>query len=401
MQKKIKLLQISPQFPFPEDDGGKIGIANILKEFSRSGIDVTFFCLSEKMPDVELIKYANEYADIRICIHSTRNSAIRILNSVILNHSIYIKKHISKQIKSELFKILKEKQFDAIHADHSCMAPLGIIAKKVQSIPLGIRLHNIEWTIWQRYAEALPLYSPKRFYIEQQSYELKRAERFLYSQADMLFPITSPDKDRALELSPNSRALIAGAGVNIDEWKPEPSFERNAKELVLATTYKWIHNVNAVRWFVHEVLPLVQKIIPDIKLTLIGKDAPEWLKRFSPLGVNCIGYVEKVQPYYNRASLNISPLFVGGGIRIKILEAMAMELPVIASPIAAEGINANESQGLFLAKNKEEFADLIIRLVMDTHLARKLGKSARKFIIDNYTWERNVAVMADYYKKLI
>ncbi len=399
MPQKIRLLQLSPQFPFPQDDGGKIGIANILKEFYKCGIDVTFFCIAEKMPEKPLLDEASQYADIRVCLHSTRNTSLRIANSLLLNHSIYIRKHFHKKIKEDLFRLLKEKKFDAVHSDHSCMAPLGILAKKTQNIPLGIRLHNIEWTIWKRYSENLPKASPKRLYIEHQAYLLKKAERLLYSQADVLFPLTEPDKARALELSPNSEAIFASAGVDLDDWMPDKSIKRNTKELVLATTYQWIHNVDAVRWFITEVMPLLRSKNPDISLTLIGKNAPEWLKQYKHIGVNTVGYVNRVQPYYNRAAVNISPLFVGGGIRIKILEAMAMQLPVVASPIAAEGINASQEDGLFLANNKNEFADMITMLINNPIQAREIGTYAREFISKNFTWEKNVAIMANNYKE--
>ncbi len=401
MPEKIKLLQLSPQFPFPEDDGGKIGIANIFKEFSRGGFDVTFFCFAQELPPKKLKEEAEKYGEIVFCRHSTRNTPIRILKSILFNHSIYIKKHINKQIANELGTLIKKRNFDIIHADHSCMAPLGIIAKRKLKVPLGLRLHNIEWTIWQRYAESLGRFNPKRYYTQQQAYELKRAERCLYRQADILFPITMPDKERALETAPNVKAKAASAGVDITEWKPDKKIERNPQELVLATTFKWIHNINAVKWFAENVMPDLKKKYPKVVLNLIGKNAPEQFGKYKSIGVNVLGYVEKVQPYYNRAAINISPLFVGGGIRIKILEAMAMELPVVASPVAAEGITAGEENGLIIAESKEQFLDKLSFLLDNPFESRKLGRNARACIKENYTWSKNVNIMIDSYRNLL
>ncbi len=399
--EKLRILQLVPRFPFPADDGGKIGIANIIKEFSEQNAQVTLFSLGDEEIPQEAIDLAKQYADIILFKHNTSNTKKRIIKSLLFNHSIYIQKHINRKIKNKLKEILKSQKFDIIHADHTCMAPLALYAKKIQNIPVGLRLHNIEWLIWKRYADNLNFFSPKRFYIEYQASLLKDAEKSLINKMDINFAITENDKQRALELSPKANITVASAGVNSDEWKPDKSINRNPKELILATTYRWVHNVDAVKWFIEKVLPVIKKEIPDIKLTLIGKNPPQWLNNFQHLGVNTLGYVDKVQPYLNRANINIAPLFVGGGIRIKILEAMAMELPVVATSVSAEGINANEENGLFIADNVSQFAATIINLCLDNNTTRQIGNKAREYVLQNFSWKKNVGIMLDEYRKIV
>ena len=136
-------------------------------------------------------------------------------------------------------------------------------------------------------------------------------------------------------------------------------------------------------------------------MNLIGKDAPASLGIYSELGVNLVGYVDKVQPYLDQASLYISPLFVGGGIRIKILEAMAMKLPVIATSIAAEGIDAGENEGLFRCDNPEDYSNIITMLLCDNYKRQRLGKNARNSIQIKYSWEQNVKTIYDSYREII
>ena len=182
--------------------------------------------------------------------------------------------------------------------------------------------------------------------------------------------------------------MTVSPGVNPIEWNPDSAVKRNPFEMILATNYTWIHNVNALRWFVDNVLPIVRKSIPNAQLSLIGKNVPDWLKEYSNKGVNIIGYVDKVQPYLNRANIYISPLFVGSGIRFKILEAMSMALPVVASPIAAEGINASSNDALFICDSYNEFAEVIIELFNNINKTRMFGTNARNFILENYSWKR-------------
>ena len=401
--RKLRILQLAPRFPLPADDGGKIGIANILKEFSNQDAEVTFFSFfdnNRNKIEESVIAEGKEYADIRLFKHNTTNTPFRIFKSIVNNHSVYIEKHINNKIKHYISELIKEKEFDIVHADHSCMGKLALYVKNKISIPAGLRLHNIEWTIWKKYADNIKGFSPKKMYVEQQAYYLRNEEKKMYSEMDICFPITEIDKIRAMELAPEGRYAVASAGVNSDEWKPAPNTERIPNMLILATTYQWRHNVDAVKWFITEVMTELKKVIPDIKLTLTGKDQPKWLSNYSNLGVNPVGYVNQVQPYLNQASIYIAPLFVGSGIRIKILEAMAMELPVITTHIAAEGIQAKSENGIIISENKEDFVNNIILLLKNQEYARELGKNARNYVINEFSWKKNVGIMLNEYKKL-
>jgi glycosyltransferase involved in cell wall biosynthesis len=397
----MKILQLAPRFPFPHDDGGKISIANITREFAEAGHEVTLFAFEKEMPNKETLALAEKFAKVHIQLHSTENTIPRIMRSIINSKSLYIEKHSYKKVQKEFYESFNNQKFDIIHADHTCMAPLALLAKSFMHSPVGLRLHNVEWLIWQRYNDSLNAFSGKRFFIEHQAYYLKQAERLLIKNCDASFAITKTDKERALELAPEANVLVATAGVNADEWQPDETITRNSNELILATTYHWVHNVNAVQWFCEKVLPIVRKHVPDIKLKLIGKNPPEFLNYYKDQGVEVLGYVDRVQPYLNQASIYIAPLFVGSGIRIKILEAMAMELPVVASPVAAEGIFGKDENGLLVRESNVEFAKAIIDLCRNHERRVELGKNARKFILSEFSWKKNIKIMLDEYSRLL
>ena len=398
--EKIRILQLSPRFPFPMDDGGKIGIANITIELAKQGAEIDFFTFDNYSP-ADVIDMVKPYAVPVIYPHSTENTPLRIIISFLLNYSLYLKKHNNFRIRKFLRDYLQNKKFDIIQAEHTCMAPLALYLKEIYQIPVGLKLHNIEWTIWHRYADVLPKLSPRRVYIQQQANLLKARETELISKADICFTVTDDDRLRALEMVPDANVVASYAGVNLDEWQPDDSIIRNPFELVIATTFHWVHNRDAVKWFIEKVLPLVKNKIPEIKFTIIGKEAPEWLNNYKELGISVEGYVPKVQPYFNRANVFISPLFVGGGVRIKILEALSMELPVVASPIAAEGINARCEEGLFVCRDAGSFAASIINLCNNFESSRKLGRAGRKYILENNTWEKSAGIFIKNYKKIL
>jgi glycosyltransferase involved in cell wall biosynthesis len=252
--------------------------------------------------------------------------------------------------------------------------------------------------IWERYAKSLCNFDPKKYYVASQAKKLKSREINFIKNADVSFPITENDKNTALEFAPNSNLVIATGGVNQAEFLPK-EVERKPLRLIIATTYSWVHNVNGLIWFMESVLPLVLKKFPEVEIELIGKNPPEIFK--NNRNIILTGYVDKVQSYLNSASIYIAPLFVGSGIRIKILEAMAMELPVIATSISAEGIFAKESDGLLISNDPEITATNVIRLLDNPSLCRDLGKNARKFVLQNFTWDRSVKIMYDEYMKLL
>lgn len=396
----MKILQLSPRSPFPPDDGGKIGIANITKELNNLGAEITLFYYYHDEKELENTNYSNNLLTLLPFKHSTENTTLRIIKSFIKNRSIYICKHINKEVKDFFDRFLMDNHFDIIHVDHSAMAPLGLYIQSIANIPIALRMHNIEYTIWERYSKRLSKIDPRFYYIKQQAFLLKNYEKKMFPKMDVCLAITEDDLKLARKMAPNGVYRLASAGVNPSELKADNTLERNIHTLIHATNYNWIHNVDALKWFANKVLNELGEKYPNIRLDLLGKDLPESLANASKY-INPIGYVNSIIPYMSQAGIYIAPLFVGGGIRIKILEAMALGLPVVASPIAAEGIKANEKNGLFIANNQEEFIKYISYLIDNPDISKQLGVASREFIIKHYSWAANVKIIYDIYSQLI
>ena len=396
----MKILQLAPRVPFPEDDGGKISIANITKVLHELGEEVTLAFFDAEPEKLTIPDYANTYAEIVPVRHNTQNTIPRILKSFLLQKSIYVEKHISPDVKRFFADFLRGKHFDIIHCDHTAMMPLGLFCREILGCPVSLRLHNLEYKIWQRYAESLPELSPAGIFTRNQAYLLKKYEARAIETADISIAITDIDRDAALKLTPHANIVTVSAGVNPNDFLPDQSVRRDGTEMIHATVYSWRHNISAVKWFIDNVFPILERKVPDFHLNLLGKNAPDWLENYNQR-VKLLGYVPKVQPYLNKAGIYIAPLFVGSGIRIKILEAMAMELPTVASPVSAEGIKAEKSDGLFIANSAEEFSEYISELMNNSDFRIKSGRAARNYILENYDWNRNVTKIRDYYKELI
>jgi len=392
----VKILQLMPQFPFPPTDGGKVGLANITKHFSTSGNNVTVICNWQgASPDA--ILEASTYATWVIVDHSTRNTPWQIIKSVFSRRPLYISKQEHGAFEQAIANAFSVTKFDVIHADHTSMAGLAKWASEKYNVPWGLRLHNIEHVIWQRYAERLSLLNPKRWYLAREASKLMREEHDLMSKADILFPITYADAT----LLPFNAApfVIAPAGVDVADWNSKPQFEN--QRVVMASSFSWIHNAEALMWFIKNVWPIVLARVPNAEFHVCGKDVPQWVWEYQGEKIVVRDFVPDLAAFYSECSVSVSPLFVGSGMRLKIIEAMAAGLPVVATSIGAEGIDATEHHGLFVADAVEAQAELVISLLTNIVTWRQASAEARDFAAERYTWHRAVALMIDAYKRIM
>ncbi|HOM05387.1 MAG TPA: glycosyltransferase family 4 protein [Candidatus Kapabacteria bacterium] len=397
----MKILQLAPRFPFPLDDGGKIGVANIFINLSRLGCEVHLFAFEDVKISQSAHDEAKQYGKVIIYPHIPKNSLFGAFLAFITNSSLYLNKHYSAKVREYLFSLCERERYDAIHCDHTAMASLGIELSRKFGIPVALRLHNIEFMIWQRYAENLSDTNPKKLFVSQQAKALKKAEIEIMSAVDACFAITEDEAALARQLSPKANILCVPIGVDCEKFKYADMSNRESKTLAIATTYKWQPNVDGLIWFIENVMPKLKKELSGVKLNLYGKGLPDKLRNYAHLGVCPIGYVEDIVPCLQKATLYVAPLFVGAGVRVKILEAMATGLPVVATDIAAQGISAGKSQGIIRANSANETANAIIALLKNRQMLSILGKSAADYIRANYNWQKNVKVILDEYQRLI
>ncbi len=395
----MKILQITPRIPYPKDDGGKIGIANIYERFVRKA-EVTLFSATREGATKKSLDEAEKFGEVIVCDNSIKNNPFRIIRALSRKRSLPTSKFCAPKVFKNLARVIEGRGFDIVHADHTFLAPLAFFVAEKTGAKVGIRLHNIEGMIWKRYADTIAP-SPKRMFLRAQANKILREEAEFISKADVNFAITEEEKMTALEMASKANVVVASAGIDPDSWSPDTSIKREPSALILATTYNWRPNVDAVVWFAEKVMPEVKRRNPEASLTLLGKNPPDSLKNFRKIGVDPIGYVESIKPYLDRSSIYVAPLFAGAGIRIKILEAMAAELPVVATPISAEGIPARDAEGLFVRRTAEEFVETVSRLIDNPEEARIAGKAARRYVSEFFSWDKNVGIMLGEYEKLI
>lgn len=396
----MRLLQLSPQFPFPLSDGGKISITNMTRALVQQGCEIDVFCLTKKVPPTETIEQFQEYTGATIhCIeHNTGNSLKAIIASLFDRFNpLYIRKHRSLAFEEAIKQHLQQFRCDGILCDHTAMAEQGLNASDNGRIPVIVRMHNIEHVIWERYAERFHKIDPRRLYIQTQATKLKQKEISFATSAFHCAMITSHDVEVMHAMNSSIRATHIPVGVDTSTFHPIGREKSVYNRLIHATTYDWIHNVEAIDWFIEQVLPSINQTF-GAELHLFGKHMPERYMDNSKAGLIGHGFVEDMNAMLNTASMYVAPLFVGAGIRIKILEAMAAGLPVIASSISAEGIQAGREEGLIICDDADQFIREISRLITYPQEAKQLGERARTFIMGHHSWDQTAQNMIELFK---
>jgi sugar transferase (PEP-CTERM/EpsH1 system associated) len=287
---------------------------------------------------------------------------------------------------------------DLVHFDTISLAQFRELAG---DRPCVLNHHNIESMMMQRRAdvEQHPL---KRHYFATEGRRLREYEQKLAPAFDLHLTCSELDAQRLREIAPDVKTAEVPNGVDLDYFRPAPgATAEEARSLIFAGGLNWYPNVSAVKFLVNKVWPLVRSEFADAKLTIIGRSPPQWLKDAAvDPRLQVLGFVDDVRPYMDKASVYVCPIFDGGGTKLKVLDAMAMGKPLVANPIAVEGIEAEPHKHWIPANEPHEFAAAIARLFDDASLRQSLGRNARQLIHDKYSFSEIGARLSARYRGL-
>lgn len=387
----MRLLQLCPRLPFPLTDGGRIGIFNITKHLALRGHTIDMIAFADPDSTDDDVRGLEAFCSVTMIRDDTRTNLRNFLRSVVRHEPVYISRHRSDAFRAALHAALAAHTYDAVFGDHTAMFPYLLEAKEIAHIPVVVRLHNVESVIWHRYArsEHNPL---KKLIAYRQAQMLERFEARNAELVDANFTITAVDEARMARLAPRARVVTVPPGVDTEYWAP---VERDPASTIAitATTFSWIHNVNGVIWFLDQVLPLVREHVPGFAMHLLGRCPPADLQKRAGAEVVVHGFVDDVRPYAARAGVYVVPLHVGSGIRIKILEAMAMGMPVVTTSVGCEGIPGVPGTHFLIADTAEEFAAAVTAMLTQPERAAAIGRAARAFVVDHFSWDVTAALI--------
>ena len=398
--EKIKILQVSNRVPWPLNEGGNIGIYNYTKAYRELGHDVTLYCLDAQKHNTPIKEASSElskYAKLYIHPIDTDINLEDAIKHLVKNKSYNVSRFYNTIFEEELTKLLSKESFDLVQLEGTFVGPYISSIRKVHKGLLSLRMHNVEFEIWQRLAqnEKNPL---KKLYLNILAKQLKKYESKIIRQVDTIVPVTDQDQTKFSKLYPEGIFKTIPAGINLNTWKFSPS----------KTTNRWYHigsmewhaNAEAIDWYIENIHPLIIKNNTDYSLNLAGKGIDIALFELIPQ-VNVTENVNNAYDFVNSNDVCIVPLKSGSGIRLKILEAMAAGKLVITTTIGAQGINYINQKHLLIADTPTEFLSIFKKLNNHQIDFQGIIKNARTLIEKQYATKALAKKQLLFYRELL
>jgi glycosyltransferase involved in cell wall biosynthesis len=246
--------------------------------------------------------------------------------------------------------------------------------------------HNVEFDVHRRTTQSADS-ALRRVYARWQWPATLREEILCCRRVDLL--LSTSDRDRHVfedELRLANVEVVSN-GIDLREFAPlDPSTGRPT--LLFTGLMSYYPNQQAIRWFLEAIWPAIFRAVPAARLVIAGADPPAWLRVRAGDAVAVTGAVTDMRPYLKDATIVVAPLLIGGGTRVKILEALAVGRPVVSTSLGAEGLGLRHQHSVLLADDAAAFAEQVVRLLEDPALRAGIAAAGRAHVVDHFDWDR-------------
>ena len=380
----MRILFLAPRMPLPADTGGKIRTFNLIKQIIRNHT-MDLACFSFEKDDQA---YANELERLGVKVTLVpvgEPSLFKKIRLVLFSSAPYSAAKYCAGAMEEAIKVfLSKNAYDIVHVDHIHMAHYGHL---LDGIPCLVDEHNVEYRILERCADVETSRIKKEVF-RGQARKMKRFEKGVIHGLSACSAVSDEDGRILRNLTGDAKPVYTlPNGVDTQYFKGT-STQDQEDAVVFTGSMDWFPNDDAAVYFCEDILPLIWKERPEVKFYIVGKAPSQRLKELSNGEPRIVitGRVDDVRVFVNRSKVFVVPLRIGGGTRLKILEAMSMEKAVVSTTIGAEGIGHTGDINIVLADKPAAFAQKVVSLIDDGERRRSLGEAGRKLVLEKYDW---------------
>jgi sugar transferase (PEP-CTERM/EpsH1 system associated) len=399
-----KLLFLTPDLPYPPHQGAAIRTLNLIKNLAPR-YEIRLLSFVQERDISRRIEALAHYCTSMVTVPSPHRSTARRAMSVLFSPNPDMALRLPSPEFSDALRIsLSRERFDFVQTEAIEMAQYGLAVKrmKLPSQPLVVFDDiNAEYLL-QRRAFETDVRQPRRWlaaiYSLIQWRKLQRYESHACRQLDRTVVVSEADAKALQRLVPALQCAVVPNGVDTDFFTPWEA-EDSDTTLVFTGKMDFRPNVDAVLWFAQEVLPLIQREMPQVSLKVVGRNPHprlQGLQRSS--NIILTGYVDDVRPYIAEAAVYVVPLRVGGGTRLKLLEAMSMAKAIVSTSLGCEGIPIRPDRELVIADDPESFARAVVRLMRYRERRAQLGISARELAVSEHDWRHITPLLERVYE---
>ena len=397
----MKILQVTNKVPFPAKDGGAIACMNMTSGFALLGHEVTVLAMNTVKHHIdsnEIPETVQDWAQFRLVDVPAHTSGFAALFNLLFSGKPYnAVRFISKSFSCELKKVLQENEFDVVQLEGLYVCPYIPLIRKYSKAKIAYRAHNIEHEIWERTAALSK--GIKKIYLKILAKRIKTFEKGFFNDYDLLVPITERDGEILNRLGNKKPVHVSPTGIDANVLFPH-SKNLEHPSLFHIGSLEWAPNQEGLIWFIEKCWPLIHQKIPDLNFYIAGRNAPDWLMRyFNAPNIVFKGEIPDAYQFMNSKSIMVVPLFSGSGMRIKIIEGMALGKPIVTTPIGNEGISTTSGENILIANDEIEFVNEIGRLVNDQELYDRISRNAIEYIHEKFDNLALAGALVRFYKE--
>lgn len=383
-ERSLRVLVLDEEIPYPADAGKRIRTWNLLKHLAERH-EIHLLCYGRMEESTSSALRA-----ARIALHLVEpprklggsSLYLRLLANLFSPYPFSVAKHYSRRFQQALDDLLAGGDWDLLQCEWT---PYAQFITSPGRTPTLIATHNIESQIWNRRAKHSAGLVEKCFF-GLQGLKMAWFERRALLRATAVTAVTSDDAQWMREWGVRAVTVVPN-GVDLEFYLADGNIDNN-NEILSVASLDWFPNQDALDYFSSDIFPLVRQKLPNTILRVVGRRPPEALKkRLSAIpGIEFVGEVTDVRPYIDRASVIVVPLRIGGGSRLKILEALAAGKAVVSTSIGAEGLGLKPEKHLLIADSSVEFARRVVEVLNSKETRQRLGQSGREIVCEQFGW---------------
>ena len=384
----MKILMLTPYLPYPLLSGGQIRTYNLLKHLSKKHQITLFSLIKEKAEEEYLPKLEPYCYKIKLFQRSKRPFTPRnIIKTGFSSFPFVVTRNLVSATLGAVKKELETGGYDLIHAETFYMMPN---IPPNTNLPVILVEQTIEYLGYQSYADSLKFW-PVKPLLAIDIRKIRKWETNYWKHADRLITMSDDDRNYILNRYPGiSKVDVVANGVDIDFFVKTKKMLPKDPTVLIVGTFKWLPNIEAVTYLVQEIWPLVLSKLPQAKLHIVGFSPTAKIQSYNQhKSITVSGNVKDIRDAYAKAHVLLAPVKSGKGTRYKVLEAMATGTPIVATPLAVEGITGIKSGvHAMVGKSPDELATKTIRVLTDFSLQNKLALNSRRLVSNQYGWPK-------------
>lgn len=382
----MRILQLCRKFPYPLKDGEAIAVTNLAKAYFELGHEVTllsFNTIKTFFPTEQLPPSFNHYAAIYTVYLDNRITIKGAFLNLFTTDSYHITRFVSSDFKNKLKEVLASSPFDIVQLEGIHLAPYIPIIRANSKAKVVMRAHNVEFEIWERVAQTTT-FLPKKWYVQYLTKKFKTYEVAQLKEYDVLLAITQRDLAYFQQLAPIQQAMVVPIGLALTAYKTAATASPPPYSLSFIGSLDWMPNQDGLNWFLENVWPAIHTKYPALEFHIAGRNTPQWIFDKAGNGVVIHGEVEDAKAFILAHPITVVPLLSGSGMRVKILESMALGRVVLTSRIGLEGIAAQHKKEVLIGDTPDAVIQLIDYCLSHPKELQQIAQQGRDFIFNYY-----------------